>query len=87
MKGREAISSFAGDLRATHPEFVYTPQGSPQVLQNAGRIAWLSGPAGEGAAYTGWDVIIVRDGRIAALYVFLDEASEEFRQNSASTDA
>ncbi|WP_267393656.1 MULTISPECIES: hypothetical protein [unclassified Sphingomonas] len=40
---------------------------------------------GEAPAYTGWDVIIVRDGRIAALYVFLDETSDEFRRSSAPT--
>jgi hypothetical protein len=80
--GREAIGKFAGDLRATHPHFVYTAHGKPQVLQNAGRLAWRSGPRGAAPEYTGCDVIIVRDGRIAALYVFLDEASEEFRRAS-----
>jgi hypothetical protein len=34
--------------------------------------AWGSGPRGEAPEYTGMDVIIVRDGKIAALYVFLD---------------
>jgi len=29
-------------------------------------------PRGEAPEYTGLDVIIVRDGKIAALYVFLD---------------
>jgi hypothetical protein len=72
VEGRDAIDTFAGDLRATHPHYVYTPQGEPQVLHNAGRIAWGSGPRDEAPEYTGWDVIIVRDGRIAALYVFLD---------------
>jgi hypothetical protein len=38
------------------------------------------------AAYTGWDVIIARDGRIAALYVYLDESSEEFRNASGQAD-
>ena len=71
--GRDAIDKFAGDLRATHPHFVYTPTGEPQALHNAGRLAWSSGPQGEAPDYTGWDVIIVRDGRIAALYVFLDQ--------------
>ena len=71
--GREALDQFAGDLRATHPSFVYTPIGEPQALQNAaGRVAWSSGPRGEVPKYTGLDVIIVRDGKIAALYVFLD---------------
>ena len=70
--GREAVDKFAGDLRATHPHFVYTPHGEPQALHNAGRLAWGSGPRGQKPEYTGLDVIIVRDDRIAALYVFLD---------------
>ena len=70
--GRDALDRFAGDLRATHPHFVYTPHGEAQALQNAGILAWGSGPRGEAPDYTGLDVIIVRDGRIAALYVFLN---------------
>jgi hypothetical protein len=82
VEGREAIDKFAGNLRATHPHYVYTPHGAPQVLHNAGRIAWGSGPRGEEPEYTGWDVIIVRDGRIAALYVFLDETTAEFSRSA-----
>ena len=70
--GREALDKFAGDLRATHPHFVYTPRGEPQTLHDAGRLAWGSGPRGGAPEYTGLDVIITRNGRIAALYVFLD---------------
>ena len=70
--GRDAIDKFAGDLRATHPHFAYTATGAPQALHNAGRLAWGSGPRGEKPDYTGLDVIIVRDDKIAALYVFLD---------------
>jgi glutathione S-transferase len=84
QRRRAAIDKFAGDLRATHPHFVYTPLGEPQVLQNAGRLAWGSGPQDQAPEYTGWDVIIVRDGRIAALYVFLDEAMAEFRPSVSS---
>jgi hypothetical protein len=70
--GRAALDKFAGDLRATHPHFAYTPHGAPQALHNGGRLAWGSGPRGEKPDYTGLDVIIVRDQKIAALYVFLD---------------
>src|SRR5262249_7169122 len=72
--GHDALDKFAGDLRATHPHFVYTPHGPTQVLHNSGRLAWGSGPKGETPAYTGVDFIIARDGKIAALYVFLDQA-------------
>jgi len=71
--GRDALDKFAGELRATHPHFVYTPQGNPQVLHNSGRIAWSSGPKGGQPDYTGLDVIITQGDKIAALYVFLDD--------------
>ena len=70
--GPQALDQIAGELRASHPSFVYTPHSTPQAVQDGGRIAWGSGPAGEPPRYTGLDVIIVRDGKIAALYVFLD---------------
>ncbi|HEY4926362.1 MAG TPA: nuclear transport factor 2 family protein [Roseiarcus sp.] len=70
--GHKALDKIAGELRAGHPSFVYTPHSAPQVVQDGGRIAWGSGPAFEPPRYTGLDVIIARDGKIAALYVFLD---------------
>ena|SRR5258708_6714169 len=72
LVGRDALDKFSGDLRATHPSFVYTPQGEAQVLHNGAILAWSSGPQGEDPEYTGLDFIIVREGRIAALYVFLN---------------
>jgi hypothetical protein len=70
--GHDALDKFAGVLRATHPHFAYVPHGAPQALHNAGRLAGGSGPRGGKSDYTGLDVIIVRDDKIAALYVFLD---------------
>jgi hypothetical protein len=72
LHGQDELDKFAGDLRATHPHFVYAPHHSPQALHNAGRLVWGSGPRGGVPAYTGMDMIIVRDQKIAALYVFLD---------------
>ena len=73
--GPEALDKFADDLRATHPHFVYTLRGVAQALHHAGRLAWGSGPRGEPPNYTGLDVVIVRERKIAALYVFLDSAA------------
>jgi hypothetical protein len=70
--GHDALDKFARDLRASHPHFVYVPHSAPQALHNAGRLAWGSGPLGEKPDYTGVDVIMVRDNKIATLYVFLD---------------
>jgi hypothetical protein len=70
--GHDAVDKFAGELRATHPHFVYTPHGEPRALHDAGILAWGSGPKGEPPEYTGLDVIVVRENNIAALYVFLN---------------
>jgi hypothetical protein len=72
VTGHDAIDTLAGDLRADHPHFVYTPHGAAQVAQNGGVLAWGSGPAGEAPVYTGLDFIMTRAGKIAALYVFLN---------------
>jgi hypothetical protein len=45
----------------------------PEELGNGGRIQWISGRPGEAPAYAGTDFIIVRDGRIAAVYLFFDK--------------
>jgi hypothetical protein len=70
--GRAALDRIASELRASHPSFVYTPHRRPQAVQDGGRLSWGSGPPGDPPSYTGVDVIIVRDEKIAALYVFLD---------------
>ena len=70
--GHDALDEFAGELRSMHPHYVYTPSGEPQVLHDSARLAWGSGPAGEPPRYTGEDFIFVRNGKIAALYVYLD---------------
>ena len=43
-----------------------------QVIEGAARVHWGFNPPGQPPAVTGLDVIVVRDGRIAALTAFLD---------------
>ena len=71
-RGRDEVDRIAGAIRATHPDFQYTPTAEPEELHNAGRIRWVSSRPGEAPAYAGTDFIIARDGRIAALYLFFD---------------
>ena len=72
-RGRDEIDRVAGAIRATHPDFRYQPIARPQGLGNGGRVQWVSGRPGEAPAYAGTDFIIVRDDRIAALYLFFDK--------------
>ena len=72
-RGRDEIDRVAGAIKATHPDFRYQQIAGPEELGNSGRIQWVSGGPGEAPAYAGTDFIIARDGRIAALYLFLDK--------------
>ena len=71
-RGGDEIVRVAAAIRATHPDFRYQPIAEPEELGNGGRLQWVSGRPGEAPAYAGTDFIIVRDGRIAALYLFFD---------------
>ena len=51
--GHQALDQVAGELRASHPSFVYTPHSTPQAVQDGGRLAWGSGRAGEPPATLG----------------------------------
>jgi SnoaL-like domain len=72
-RGRDEIDRVAGAIRKTHPDFRYQPIAEPEELGNGGRLKWVSGSPGEAPAYAGTDFIIVRDGQIAALYLFFDK--------------
>jgi len=72
-RGRDEIDRVAGAIKATHPDFQYQPIAEPEELGNGRRVQWVSGRPGEAPAYAGTDFIIVRDGRIAALYLFFDK--------------
>jgi len=72
-QGWGEIDQIAGEIRAAHPDFRYTPLRAPEVLHDvAGRIQWVSGRPGEAPAYAGTDFVQIRDGRIAAVYLFFD---------------
>ena len=72
-RGRDEIDRIAGEIRATHLDFRYQPIAEPEELGNGGRLKWVAGPPGQAPVYAGTDFIIVRDGRIAAVYLFFDQ--------------
>lgn len=72
-RGRDEIARIAGVIRQSHPTFRYTQIGAADVLHEAaGRLQWVAGAPGEPPAYGGTDVIIAREGKIAAVYLFFD---------------
>jgi hypothetical protein len=73
--GHAEIDAAVGALLEKFPEFVFTEIGDTDEIPGAGRLAWGFGPPGGLPAVTGLDVIVVTEGRITALYTFLDAAA------------
>lgn len=71
--GWTAIDAAVERLHARLPGFRITPVGAPELLAGAARQAWQFGPPSEPAKIRGSDTIIVREGRVSALLVFLDQ--------------
>ncbi|HVI87410.1 MAG TPA: nuclear transport factor 2 family protein [Dongiaceae bacterium] len=72
-RGRGEIDRIAGAIKATHPDFQYQPISPPEEIGDGGRVRWVAGIPGKPPAYAGTDFIIVRDGKISAVYLFFDE--------------
>jgi hypothetical protein len=72
-KGHAAISDAVTSLLSTlPPTFGFTPVGVAIGHHSVGRLLWKAGPPNGPTAVTGMDIAHFKDGRIRALYVFLD---------------
>ena len=75
-KGEAAISDAVAELLSKLPPvFAFTPNGAAIGHHGVGRLLWKAGPPNGPPAVTGMDVAHFKDGRIQALYVFLDPAA------------
>jgi hypothetical protein len=71
--GRDALNAkVEGMLRET-PGFVFWTTRPAQVNHDHGRLHWNLGPSGTAPVVTGMDVAVFEQGRIRALYTFLDQ--------------
>ncbi len=78
VTGYEAISSAIDALQASlPPHFVFTASGIAIGHNGIARLHWRAGPPDGPVAVTGTDVAQVENGRIKALYVFVDPALRE----------
>ena len=70
--GREALNERAQELLDELPNFVFTAAGPVHVLRDLGHLAFTHGPPEQSPAITGYDVALVKDGRIAVLYTLVN---------------
>jgi hypothetical protein len=71
--GQAAISDRVGRiLDESPPGFAFSVVGSAQVIHDLGRLRWQSGPAGGPPVLNGMDVAVFANGKIRALYTFIE---------------
>jgi SnoaL-like domain len=69
--GHEAMNQRAQNLLDGIPDFVFTAAGQIHVSRDLGHLAFNLGVPEQPPAVSGYDVALVRDGRIAVLYTLL----------------
>jgi hypothetical protein len=72
--GREALSAKTIALRDTLAGMEFAPAGPPHELAGFGYLAWNLAPPGGDAVVSGFDVVLVEDGLIAALYTVVTKS-------------
>jgi hypothetical protein len=71
--GQAAVSERVGRiLDHTPPGFAFSLVGPADVIHDLGRLRWQAGPAGAPPVLTGMDVAFFANGKIRALYTFID---------------
>jgi hypothetical protein len=71
-RGHEELSAGAQKLIDRTPTFVFTAAGPVHVSSDLGYLAFTYGVLAQAPASLGYDVALVRDGRIAVLYTLLN---------------
>ena len=70
--GLDAINRRVEELQAMFPDFVFVARRPANVMHGVGRLAWSLGPDADNEVVTGVDVGVTQDGRLIALYAFID---------------
>ena len=71
--GFDAINnSVSATQNILPPNFVFTKLKEVIINNNLGRLIWGAGPEGQPPVATGMDIAYFENGKIKALYVFLD---------------
>src|SRR5262249_36351883 len=71
--GRDALNSKVDGILKGAPGFVFRAAGPAQVIYDLGRLQWHFGPSEDAPVVTGMDVALFSNGRIRALYTFIDK--------------
>ena len=79
--GHEELNERAQAVLDSTPDFVFNAAGPVHVLRDLGQLAFNYGVPAQPPAVTGYDVALVRDGRIAVLYTLINGLTDRELQN------
>jgi SnoaL-like domain len=71
-EGHAGIERAAAGFIETFPTFAFTERGEVQAYYGVGMIPWGFGPTGADPVITGIDVLVMKNDKISAVYVFED---------------
>jgi len=84
--GHAALETAIEKLHDNTPGHRFAPNGEPLVHEGGGLLNWTYGPDDDPARITGQDVAVVADGKIVALYTYLDSA-DPAEHDARATDS
>jgi hypothetical protein len=58
-------------------DYVFSVRGPGQSMHGVGRLPWSYGPPNDPQRLTGTDLGVTKDGKLTALYVFIDPPSQK----------
>jgi hypothetical protein len=70
--GRDALNAKVEQILEEAPGFAFRLAGPAEVNHDHGRLRWHFGPNGAAPVVEGMDIAVFEQGRIRALYAFLD---------------
>ena len=72
--GRDALNAKVQGILEEAPGFVFSLAGHAEVNHDHGRLRWHFGPKGAAPVVEGMDIAVFEQGKIRALYAFLDKS-------------
>ena len=85
-EGVEKINAVAELLFTQFEDYVFSVRGPGQSMHGVGRLPWSYGPPDDPQRLTGTDVGVTKDGKLTALYVFIDPPSTVILQPGSRSD-
>ena len=79
--GHEELNERAQEVLDSTPDFVFNAAGPVHVLRDLGQLPFNYGVPAQPPAVTGYDVALVRDGKIAVLYTLINGLTDRELQN------